>query len=67
VIGALVKKEKNDENCAYKHAPAALMPVPYPLKHYKMGLDLQPAMGNLVAGIIRDPKNTIHPVIDDFT
>ena len=42
------------------------MPVPYPLKHYKHGLSIQPAMGSLVAGIIRDPKNTIHPVLDDF-
>ena len=34
----------------------SLIPTPFPLEHYKHALQLQPSMGILMAGIIRQPE-----------
>jgi hypothetical protein len=62
----IFKASPDQEDVMYQHVPMSLMATPYPLKHYKHALELDPAMGKLVAGIVRDPS-MINKTLDSFS
>ena len=60
------------ENCTrgtpqYINAPMTLFPTPYPLDMYKNAIELQKPMGDVIAGIIKDPVTNIHSLLRDFS
>jgi hypothetical protein len=44
--------------------PFSLFPTPFPAEVFKQSLELQPYLGQVVAGIVRDPHANIYPVLE---
>jgi hypothetical protein len=65
-IGLTTKATPNINDPKYTHTPISLFPTPFPLELYKESIALQPALGQVIAGIVRDPDNNIYEVLKDM-
>ena len=67
VVGLMVKKNTDPLNQDYIHCPISLFASPFPKNLYEHAVEMQPQIGKLIAGIISDPKNNIHGLLDEFS
>ena len=62
----MLKQSKEPQDPAYIHMPLSLFPTPFPAELFVEALSLQPLLGNVVAGIVRDPEQNIACVLKEM-
>lgn len=66
-MGLMLKKTADSADATYVHMPFSLFPTPFPAESFSHSLELQPYMGQVVAGIVRDPRHNIFPVLQGIS
>lgn len=67
VIGLMIKpKGTKHEDPHFVHMPVSMFPSPYPAELLNEAIAMQPVLGKIVAGIVRDPKNLIWKVLEEI-
>ena len=65
-LGLMLKQKKENQDPAYIHMPFSLFPTPFPAELFSEAVTLQPILGEIVAGLIRDPTNNIAFVLKEM-
>lgn len=47
--------------------PLSLFPTPFPAELYAESISLQPSLGKVVAGIVRDPQKNIYNALEEIS
>ena len=67
INGLMIKENTKKGTPQYINAPMTLFPTPYPVDMYKKAIAYQEPMGEVVAGVVRNPEKHIHELLSDFS
>lgn len=66
-MGLTMKQSRDSNDQKYVHMPFSMFPSPFPAEPFHESLVLQPLVGKIVAGIVRNPAENIFPVLDEIS